>query len=311
MAAEKIGTLEDYLRFVDSLLRWVPKVSSEQDELLRKILVFNWVFEQPSLRDLQTPIKPENSNDDLTWLSYWLVTFAREQGNFMNRPESMGSVYSFHINSKYDKEKSLWAEPESGWLSFNHWFAREWKDINQARPLDRERDSNIIVHAADSLYDGNWDIVDGIVNIPEPSIRTKGIRYPIQKLLQTVDSDVYKNGSFMHAFLAPNDYHCQHAPVSGKVIKIKNIQDQAYLQVRKKKGQNGLTLDRGLIRDPDEIKRRQDQRKRQNLGDIDARIMRGINGVKFAGSSRSRHQNMGESQSCLLEWLKFPPWLSR
>ena len=33
----------------------------------------------------------------------------------------------------------------------------------------------------------------------------------------------------MHVFLWPHDYHSQPAPVNGKDIEVKNIQDQMYL----------------------------------------------------------------------------------
>jgi hypothetical protein len=135
MGNEGIKTLDDYLLFCDNLLQWVPKVRSKGDELLQKILVFYYLFDQPSLRGLQTEIQPQNSNKDLSWLSYWLVTFARQQGLFLGTPASATSVYSFYRNETYNNDADLWEEPKHGWVSFNHWFAREWKDIDVARPL--------------------------------------------------------------------------------------------------------------------------------------------------------------------------------
>ncbi|KAE8356265.1 phosphatidylserine decarboxylase-domain-containing protein [Aspergillus coremiiformis] len=248
MGNEGIRTLDDYLRFCDDLLQWVPKVSSKGDELLQKILVFYWVFDQPALHGLQTEIQPQNSNTDLTWLSYWLVTFARQQGLFLGTPQSAASVYSFYRSEKYNQEAALWEEPKSGWLSFNHWFAREWKDIDSARPLSGSGDDRVIVSVADSKFNGSWPIENGIVNITE--IKAKGIKWPIEKLLQTTTID-YHNGSFMHAFLGPTDYHRQHAPVSGEVIEVKNIQDQVYLHVVAEDGH--LSGDRRLFRGPYKI----------------------------------------------------------
>ncbi|KAE8141665.1 phosphatidylserine decarboxylase-domain-containing protein [Aspergillus pseudotamarii] len=235
MANEGIKTLDHYLRFCDDLLQWVPKVSSKGDELLQKILVFCWVFDQPALHGHQTEIQPQNSNTDLSWLSYWLVTFARQQGLFLNTPQSAASMHAFYRNEKYNKEAALWAEPKSGWVSFNHWFAREWQDIDSARPLAEPNDDKVIVSVTDSMFDGNWDIV-------------KGVEWPIQKLLQTTAID-YHHGMFMHVFLGSTDYHRQHAPVSGDVIEVKNIQDQVFLQVATKKGHP--SGDRGLLYDLD------------------------------------------------------------
>ncbi|KAK6811692.1 hypothetical protein RU639_012518 [Aspergillus parasiticus] len=142
MANEGIRTLDDYLRFCDDLLQWVPKVSSKGDELLQKIFVFYWVFDQSALRGLQTEIQQQNSNTDLSWLSYWL-------------------------------EADLWVQPKSGWVSFNHWFAREWKDIDSACPLAGPNDDKVIVSVADSKFNGDWDTVDGNVTIN--GINAKGV----------------------------------------------------------------------------------------------------------------------------------------
>ncbi|PLB46202.1 putative phosphatidylserine decarboxylase [Aspergillus steynii IBT 23096] len=252
MKEQGIANLDNYIQWVDELLRWVPRVNTTGDELLTRILVFYWVFDQPSLRGLQTEIQPQNSNTDLSWLSYWLVTFAREQGSFMNSPQSAAAVYSFYINDKYKPEAPEWAEPKTGWLSFNHWFAREWKDIDVARPLDGKDDDNIIVSVADSMYDGSWPVDNGDVVI---TIDAKSVQWPINKLLQTTGT-TFTGGNFMHAFLGPTDYHRQHAPVTGEVIEVRNIQDQVYLQVAKKKG-GGLRGDRGLTRDLAELQKRE------------------------------------------------------
>ncbi|KAF7596942.1 hypothetical protein BBP40_011988 [Aspergillus hancockii] len=93
MEIEHIHTLDDYIRYCDEMLRWTPKVSTKGDELPRKLLIFHW-----------TPIRLESANKDLTWLSYWLVAFTRETGQFMNTPEPAGSIYTFYLNEDYKKE---------------------------------------------------------------------------------------------------------------------------------------------------------------------------------------------------------------
>ena len=256
MGQEKIEDLDSYLKFCDGLLRWVPSVDSPGDELLRKILVFYWVFDQPTVLHHQTPISPESSNEDLSWLSYWLVCFARQQGKFLDTPESAGAVYTFYLNPKYNQEALLWEKPKTGWLSFNHWFARNWKNINKARPIYRALDDNVIVMPADSVYDGNWPIHKGRVNL---KLRIKGIGYnwPIKDLLRTTEEDkTWDEGHFTHAFLGPADYHRQHAPVSGKVIEARVIQNQVYLQVAKNSATGKIYADRAMVRASTEVERR-------------------------------------------------------
>ncbi|KAL3478031.1 phosphatidylserine decarboxylase-domain-containing protein [Aspergillus californicus] len=256
MNQEGIYDLDDYLRFCDDLLRWAPDVSSPGDALLRKLLVFYWVFEQPSVRSLQTPVLPSTASTDLSWISYWLVGFAREIGHWMDTPESADHVESFYHNPIYNQEIGLYEKPAGGkWKSFNAFFARKWADINVARPIAGATEDAIIVHGADSKFGGYWDIEDGFVHIKNQAITAKGIRWPVSELLQRLGPD-FNNGSLMHAFLSPHDYHRQHAPVSGKVVEVKNIQDQVYLQVTKSR-EGPLAADRGLTRDESEVSRRQ------------------------------------------------------
>lgn len=243
MKAEKIGTLEDYFRYCNDLLHWVPRVSTTGDELLRKLLVFYWVFNQENLANYQTSINPASIADDPKWLSYWLVIYAREIGRFLDTKESTAGIETFYKNSKYNQEAAKWQDvPEGGWASFNQFFARHWKNIDDARPLKEEdKPDNVIVSGADSRFGGHWNVEDGYVTL-------KQFEWPVAKLLHDAVG-AFRNGSFMHAFLGPNDYHRQHAPVSGEVIEARVIQEQVYLQVTKNSESNvvGLAPGRGLL----------------------------------------------------------------
>ncbi|KAI1630636.1 putative phosphatidylserine decarboxylase [Biscogniauxia mediterranea] len=242
MAAENIKNLEDYFQFCHNLLRWVPTVSSEGDELLRKILVFYWVLNQPSLAELQTSIEPDSLKKEPKWLSYWQVIYAREIGRFMSTRESAWGIQSFYNNTKYGAESLQWQnEPPGGWASFNQFFSRQWRNIEEARPLDlNDQPDCVIVSGADSEFEDSWPLEGGEVII-------KGVVWPIKTLLGD-SQDTFQSGSFMHAFLSPADYHRQHAPVSGKVVEARVIQQQVYLQVAKGPDTVGLVPDRDLIK---------------------------------------------------------------
>ncbi|KAJ5689219.1 hypothetical protein N7462_003611 [Penicillium macrosclerotiorum] len=254
MRAEGIADVDSYLRWCENLLRWVPNVTSSGDELLRKILVLYWVFDQPAVLELQTPIRPETSNTDLSWLSYWLVSFARQQGQFLSTSESAGAIHTFYLNSKYNKEAALWEQPDSGWLSFNHWFARCWRNIDLARPIDFPHEDKVISMPADSFYGGNWLIQNGEIDL---NLKIKGINYkwPIKDLLQTT-AKTWDEGHFTHSFLGPTDYHRQHAPVSGKVVEARVIQSQVYLQVAKNTTVGKIYADQAIICAPNEVTHR-------------------------------------------------------
>ena len=68
----------------------------------------------------------------------------------------------------------------------------------------------------------------------------KGIPWNIVDLLKDSDyGERFKGGKFMHAFLAPYDYHRQHAPVRGKVLEAKVIPGMCYLEVIASPDENG------------------------------------------------------------------------
>ncbi|KAI8964138.1 putative phosphatidylserine decarboxylase [Daldinia sp. FL1419] len=250
MDQEHIERLEGYFRFCDNLLKWVPRVDTTGDELLQKLLVFYWVFNQPQLSKYQTQITPESAGTDPTWLSYWQVLFARELGFFLGTKESACGISSFYQNENYNQEADLWQDPpKGGWVSFNQWFAREWKDIDVARPLQLEdMEDNVVVSAADSKFGGHFPVEQGGVVLQEKVLNIKGIVWPIEKLLEGVPKvENFNGGSFMHAFLSPSDYHRQHAPVSGTVVMAKVIQELVYLQVTPDRGEARLAPDRGLL----------------------------------------------------------------
>jgi phosphatidylserine decarboxylase len=119
------------------------------------------------------------------------------------------------------------------------------------------------------MYDGNWPVIDGRASIENGEhIYLKGVKmdWPIKNLLRT-DSTDWDNGHFMHAFLGPTDYHRQHAPVSGTVLEAKVIQNQVYLQVEKRKDEDGICMDRAICRPKHEIGRRQGMKKKLDVPD--------------------------------------------
>ncbi|KAI0103188.1 putative phosphatidylserine decarboxylase [Nemania sp. FL0031] len=221
-----IETLGDYYTFVDGMLKWVPFESSDGREIYRKLCIFYFIFAQPSLRELQTEIKPENANKDLKCLSKWLVRYAEELGKFMDTPESFTeqSRQTFIDSPSYNMGDYI--EPQGGWKSFNQFFARNTKP--GYRPIASIEDDRVIVSPADSTYEGQWPVEYD----SNTAIDVKGVEWKISELLYQSDfKDAFNGGIFMHSFLKPNDYHRLHAPVGGIVREAKVIQGQVYLEV--------------------------------------------------------------------------------
>ena len=68
-------TLQDYLTFINSLLRWVPSEDWQGKDIYNYLCKFYFVLDQPSVKRLQSPIKPEDKEQKLTWLlTGWCAT---------------------------------------------------------------------------------------------------------------------------------------------------------------------------------------------------------------------------------------------
>ncbi|PYI11953.1 hypothetical protein BO78DRAFT_402706 [Aspergillus sclerotiicarbonarius CBS 121057] len=219
-----------FLNFATWLVEgWIPTESAKGRDIYYVLCIFYFVLDQIPLKNCQTAIRPENVGRDLSELSQWIVKFAQEVGNHMNRPESLNEASltsfwnapSFHI-AEADESKT-----EGGkWRNFNDFFSRHLKD--GARPIDGERDDRIAVFPADSTFSGYWDITD------DSMVELKGLPWHIGDLLGPYKSeygDIFKGGVWLHSFLNTFDYHRQHAPVGGTIKVIDVIRGAAYLDV--------------------------------------------------------------------------------
>lgn len=229
-----IKDLTDYYNFLNCFVLWVPAEDKTGSFIYRMLCAMYFVLDQKPVKPFQSNIVPWNPQP-LTELSQWMVDFANDMGNFLGTPQSLNqdSLDSFYAAPIYNMTD--YVIPDGGWLghSFNDLFARKF--ILGHRPIDDPTNQSVIVSAADSKFSGNWSISnDSIVTL-------KGLPWSIKELLKdSMYANEFVDGIFMHAFLAPYDYHRQHAPVSGTVLEAKVIPGQVYLEVSIKKDPNGI-----------------------------------------------------------------------
>ena len=145
-------TIEDYLRFINGLVRWVPTENVQGRHVYDMLCKFYFVLDQPSVIGLQNAIRPEKDSRPLTPLSKWLVGFANSMGAFMDTPESLTpkSLATFYASPNYNLHE--YVEPRGGWRTFNQFFARLFKP--GYRPVAAIADQTVIVSPADSTFDG-------------------------------------------------------------------------------------------------------------------------------------------------------------
>jgi phosphatidylserine decarboxylase precursor len=222
---EKYGIqdLEGYFNYMDALQNWVPSENSTATQVLERVRIFYFLFNQTSVRGLQTPLKPEATRGPISWLSGWLVRYARSLGHFLDTPESLTAetLATFRASGKYELDDYL--VPDGGWKSFNHFFARRVKP--NKRPIAAPADPMVIVSPADSMLQGTWPVDKN------GSVTFKGIPWRISDLLQdSAYGECFCSGVFLHSILFPFDYHRMHAPVGGKVLECRVIPAQVMLE---------------------------------------------------------------------------------
>lgn len=221
---EDIQNLQDYLKWINELLYWVPTENKPGSEIYNHLCKLHFILDQPPVRGLQNRIIPHDEAPPATPLSAWMVRYARALGEFLDTPESLTpeSLKSFYESPNYNMSDYL--VPRGGWKTFNQLFGRNFKP--GLRPVAAVSDPSVIVSPADSTFAGQWEIRT------DSQVTVKNLHWSIGELLEgSPYKDRFVNGLFMHAFLGPNDYHRQHAPVAGTVVEARLIPGQVYLEV--------------------------------------------------------------------------------
>ncbi|OBS20178.1 hypothetical protein FPOA_11900 [Fusarium poae] len=225
-----ISDARSFLDFANDLLKWTPHENYKAKDIYDILCVFYFVIDQEPLSDLQTKIDPDQSGMPLTWLSSWIVVYAQLIGLFMDTPASISekSIQSFKDSPPYNYDEA--EVPPGGFRTFNEFFSRKLKA--GVRPIADPQDHHVIVYPADCTFDRSIP-KDSIINIESDGlVKIKGLEWTISSLLQGSQyADRFHGGVWMHAFLNTFNYHRQHAPVSGKVVEVENIQGAAYMEV--------------------------------------------------------------------------------
>ena len=219
---QAITTVPQYLAKINEWLYWIPRDNEEGRDVYNRICLFYFVMNQPTVKELQDPIKPEAVNIRNSWLTDWMYQYAEELGRWLDTPDSIAEIKTFWDSPPYNMKEYI--EPRGGWRDFNDWFARSVKP--GYRPIAAISDPRVIVSPADCTYGGQFEIRS------DTGITIKGLHWDVKELLKDCPyKDEFNGGLFIHSFLGPADYHREHAPVGGKVVWAKNIKGDVYLEV--------------------------------------------------------------------------------
>lgn len=243
-----IQTLNDYINYLDKYVNWVPTENVTGRNVVQHICLFYFILDLPPVNQQQNPIDPSVTTP-YRWLSQWLIDYAQVMGAWMDTTASITpqSLASFYTAPSYHMQD--YPVPTPTWQTFNDFFARH---INPAvRPIAPDTSNEVvIVSPADCTFDGVWPINADTADVT--TFDVKGVPWSISQLLaDTTYGPRFAGGQFTHSFLGPNDYHRQHAPVSGTVIEAKVIPGLCYLEVvleTTSKGKNRLKMHRPMRR---------------------------------------------------------------
>ncbi|KAI4230546.1 MAG: hypothetical protein LQ349_006204 [Xanthoria aureola] len=86
---QTITTTSQYLHKINEWLYWIPKENEDGREVYYRICLFYFVMNQPTVKQLQDPIKPGAINIKKSWLTDWLYRYAEELGKWLDDPESI------------------------------------------------------------------------------------------------------------------------------------------------------------------------------------------------------------------------------
>ena len=221
---DDINTMEDYYDWLDANLTWIPLENKFGRAMFNHICEFYFILDQSPVKELQNAVEPHPVEQPLSQLSAWMKDYVRELGKFLDSPASItpDSVKSFYDSPEFNMKEYL--QPRGGWKTYNDFFARSCKP--GYRPVAAINDSTVITSPADATFDGAWEVRG------DDTIEIKGIHWQISELLEgSPYKDRFAGGMWTHSFLGPNDYHRQHAPVSGRVLESRDIMGTVYLQV--------------------------------------------------------------------------------
>ena len=197
----KNKNVNDLYSFLNKWFYTLPTVSNGLDDIIQFSLLY---YHNPyGLRFV-------NDEPGLSWTIY----FVKEQGKFLDSPQSTGSIYQWLSDSSLHNNEYI--VPAKGYQSFNQFFTRNLKP--GMRPVARADDNSVIVSPVDGIID--WIKVD---LEPDSALPVKGkMKLSLNQLL---DSSKFANnfigGTALSVILLPKNYHHFHSPVSGVLVESK------------------------------------------------------------------------------------------
>lgn len=258
-------TPADYVTYLSCFAQVIPSENTDIDfdpwqntstqngysqEIYDRLCHFYWLVDQEV-----KGVSLQNYTSAINTFSFaqWLDAYSAAWGSFLNTPESLtkgegGTLQSFWNDPEYNLDD--YSNDSPNWQSFNTFFYRQLNSLqadgSPMRPISNPDDNTFITSPADCTFkaiyqiDQNGNVLDTTGAATSVTLKQTHSIGNIADLLgegaSQYASDFY-NGTFVHYFLSPFDYHRFHTPVSGNVLYLNAVPGNVYLAVNISEGQ--------------------------------------------------------------------------
>ena len=244
-------TVEDYYIYLDHYVKIIPNErkgthhawSSDGTKNGYNQKVYDLLCQFYFLVDQENEEKKTMQN--YPEFSKWLINFATSWGTFLNTEASLTdkTLKSFEEDVNEDGESMynfpLYSDHKEKWKTFNDFFYREFNHVDKRtgrsslRPISEPDNNKNIVSPADCTFKAYYKIEEGNIRAPKNTrIKHTHTLGTVEQLLNFSEfSHNFHNGTFIHYFLNPFDYHRFHTPVKGKILEIINASGKVFLNV--------------------------------------------------------------------------------
>ena len=168
---------------------------------------------------LESEQSVETLNSENGWFSTEAVSQLTAKANNAARGTDPAALnYSFEDLYECPDPKS----PTRGFKSWDDFFTRQFKP--DRRPVESLSNDSVIVNSCESMP---WRLQTNVKYSDNFEIKEQ--YYSLEAMLnREKEAEAFDGGTVYQAFLSPLTYHRWHAPVSGKVVKIRKVPGTYY-----------------------------------------------------------------------------------
>jgi len=210
----------DLVRFLEAWCTFLPGIHGSHSDGLKYIEIFGqFYYKNPD----GIAFVQDSPGREI------MQAFTEQRGRFMDSPASGAKIAEWLKDERTEREDYVLPDPgaaNGGFESFNAFFVRTLEDQEASRPQTMPERDYVISAPADCILNSvPLRITDAKTPIPTKG----GQELNVSELLGgSVHAERFVGGTALSCVLMPGAYHHYHAPVGGRVIESKIIEDASF-----------------------------------------------------------------------------------